>query len=93
MAMVAQLLRAKCRVNTPRSSFGTLRVGISQKALGQLDPFGGRMGPASEDFMSQRDNWRRKHLMGEPYAECSRLRVIASLRRSKEERPWWLGRG
>jgi hypothetical protein len=43
--------------------------------------------------MSQSDHWRRKDLMGEPYGQSSRLRVIASLRRSKEERPWWFGRG
>jgi hypothetical protein len=54
------------------------RVCIGQKALGQLDRLGGRMGPASEDFTSQRDEWRRKHLLGEPYAQCSRLGVIAS---------------
>jgi hypothetical protein len=68
-------------------------IGTGAKTLGQLDRLGGRMGPASEHFMSQSDHWRREHLMGEPYGQCSRLGVIASLRRSKEERPWWLGRG
>jgi len=69
------------------------RVAISEKALGQLDRLGGVTGSASEHFMSHRDDWCRKHLMGEPHAECSRLRVIALLRGLQKERPKWLGRG